>query len=269
MIADSHFDFPGNLRRHLIFLLSPIQYVVDYPIQGFKFLGSMVLSKKSLIDKNNALNMQEIVLEAELQKYRLLVSENQSLRDLLDLGGSAKLKVLAARIMAVETTASRQLLVVNKGSRDGVFIGQAVLDAKGVMGQVIEIGWMTATVLLITDAKSAVPVRNERTGERSILVGTNRLNELLLINLPKSSMTALGDFLVTSGLGRLYPEGYPVGEVKAIDNRSGDDFIRVTVSPIALLDRARLVLLIWPENESEMTSAPLGERKNLIHERNE
>ena len=130
------------------------------------------------------------------------------------------------------------------------------------MGQVIDVGPMTSTVLLISDSKSAVPVRNNRTGERAILVGTNSIEQLSLINLPKTSSIHPGDVLVTSGLGRRYPEGYPVGRVEEVNSIPGEDFVKVMVSPVALLNRNRLVLLIWPDIEQEQLTAQINERLN-------
>ena len=132
------------------------------------------------------------------------------------------------------------------------------------MGQIIDVGYMTSTVLLISDAKCAVPVRNNRTGERAILVGTNKLDQLSLINLPRTSSTNKGDLLVTSGLGRLYPEGYPVGLVENVTSIPGEAFIKVNVSPVALLNRNRLVLLIWPDKEQALLTKQINERMNAL-----
>lgn len=169
---------------------------------------------------------------------------------------------MAAQILAVDTSHSRQIVVLNKGKKDGIFVGQPVLDAKGVMGQIVNVGPLTSTVLLISDSKSAVPVRNHRTGERAILVGTNNINHLFLINLPKTSSITVGDILITSGLDHRYPEGYPVGKVEEVYNMPGEDFVKVKVSPIALLNRNRLVLLIWPEKEQEQLTAQINARLN-------
>jgi len=172
---------------------------------------------------------------------------------------------MAAQILAVDTGNSRQIVVISKGSRDGVMQGQAVLDAKGVMGQVIHVGLMTSTVLLISDSKCAVPVINQRTGERGIVEGTNHIGHLALLNLPQTSLVTAGDLLVTSGLGGHYPEGYPVGFVEDIQNSTGDDFIKVSVTPIAWLNRSRLVLLIWPEEkEHDEVSIELDEQLHAL-----
>ena len=190
--------------------------------------------------------------------------ENSQLKQLLLTSSKEKMKTMAAQIMAVDLTSSRQLVILNKGKRDKVYVGQPVLDAKGVMGQIIEVGYLTSTVLLITDSKSAVPVSDNRTGEHAILVGTADPGLLSLINLPHTSMIAKGDLLVTSGLGRLYPEGYPVGRVDKITKISGDDFIKVDVTPVALLDRDRLVLLIWPGRDHALLTEQINQRMAAI-----
>ena len=264
MIADVHYPALGQLRHGFSLLVSPIQYAVDYPVRVIGWVRSLMSTKKSLIDENMQLRYQQTMLEAQLQKLMLIRTENSQLKELLSASSSATTHTMAAQILAVDTSSIRQVLVLNKGSRDGVFTGQPVLDAKGVMGQIIDVGLMTSTVLLISDSKCAVPVRNDRTGERAILVGNNSMTHLSLINLPATSAIAQGDLLVTSGLGRRYPEGYPVGRVEQVKHMPGDDFITVRVSPISLLNRNRLVLLIWPEEEHDLLTAQINERMNQL-----
>ncbi len=266
MIADYHYQYLDSLRSGFSLFVSPLQYIVDYPVRLVGWTYSLVSSKKALINENMQLRYQQIMLEAQLQKLLVIGRENSQLRELLSVSEASEMRAMAAQILAVDTTSSRQLLVLNKGKRDGIFAGQPVLDAKGVMGQVIDVGLMTSTVLLISDSKSAVPVRNERTGERAILVGTNSMSELFLINLPRTSSIAKGDLLVTSGLGRRYPEGYPVGRVEDIRNIPGDDFIKVKVTPVALLNRNRLVLLVWPGKEHGILTEQINERINVMDE---
>lgn len=264
MVADYHYQSLGYVRQGFSLLVSPLQYVVDYPVRMIGWVRSLMSSKTSLINQNMALRYQQTLLEAQLQKLLLLRHENSQLKALLSTSSSAQMHTMVAQILAVDTSSARQFLVLNKGLRDGVFVGQPVLDAKGVMGQLIDVGVMTSTVLLITDSKCAVPVRNERTGERGILVGTNNLNRLSLINLPKTSSLVPGDMLVTSGLGRRYPEGYPVGRIDEIKQSPGDDFMTVQVSPVARLNRNRLVLLIWPEDGYNELTAQIHERLHAL-----
>ncbi|MDI1351235.1 MAG: rod shape-determining protein MreC [bacterium] len=260
MFSDYHYRYLDSVRSGFSLVVSPLQYAVDYPVRIVGWAQSLVGAKKTLIDENMRLRYKQTMLEAELQKLLVIQKENSQLKELLLTSSKADMRVMAAQILAVDTTNARQIVVLNKGKRDGVYVGQPVLDAKGVMGQVIDIGPMTSTILLISDSKSAVPVRNNRTGERAILVGTNSINLLSLINLPKTSSIHPGDVLVTSGLGRRYPEGYPVGRVEQVNSIPGEDFVKVTVSPVALLNRNRLVLMIWPDFEQEQLTTQINER---------
>jgi len=264
MVADYHYRYLDNVRSGLSLVVAPLQYAVDYPVRIIGWTRSLVSTKKELIDENIQLRYQQMMLEAQLQKLLVIRNENSKLKALLLASSNVNTPAMAAQILAVDTSISRQILVLNKGKRDGVYSGQPVLDAKGVMGQVIDVGSMTSTVLLVSDAKSAVPVQNNRTGERAILVGTNSMSHLSLINLPKTSSIAKNDLLVTSGLGRRYPEGYPVGRVVEVKSIPGDDFITVSVSPVALLNRNRLVLLIWPGKEYAALTAQIEARMNAM-----
>jgi rod shape-determining protein MreC len=262
MFSDYHYRYLDSVRSGFSLVVSPLQYAVDYPVRVVGWVQSLVSAKKVLIDENMRLRYQQTALEAELQKLLVIQKENSQLKELLLTSSQADMRAMASQILAVDTSNARQIVVLNKGNRDGVYSGQPVLDAKGVMGQVVDVGPMTSTVLLISDSKSAVPVRNNRTGERAILVGTNRLDQLALINLPKTASIHPGDVLVTSGLGGRYPEGYPVGKVENVSSIPGEDFVKVMVNPIALLNRNRLVLLIWPDLEQEQLSAQINQRLN-------
>lgn len=260
MVADYHARSLGNLRGVLSVFVAPLQLAVDYPVRVVGWVSSLLGSKNSLIVENMQLRYKQTMLETRLQKLVAIQAENSELKSLLLASAPDKVKSMVAQILAVDTTSKRHLIVLNKGSRDGISMGQAVLDAKGIMGQIIDVGLMTSTVLLISDAKCAVPVRNDRTGERAILVGNNSMTKLSLINLPRTSPIVKGDLLVTSGLGRRYPEGYPVGIVEEVFNNTDDDFIKVSVSPIASLNRSRLVLLIWPEKDHKDLTKQINER---------
>lgn len=262
MFSDYHYKYLDSMRNGFSFVVSPLQYAVDYPVRIIGWVQALVSAKTSLVNENVELRYQQTILEAELQRLIAIKEENSQLRELLLTSSKVKMKAMAAQILAVDTTISRQLVILNKGKRDAVYVGQPVLDAKGVMGQIIDVGYMTSTVLLISDSKSAVPVRNTRTGERAILTGLNNLSQLSLINLPSTSSIARDDLLVTSGLGRLYPEGYPVGRVIEVKSIPGEAFIKVEVSPVALLNRNRLVLLIWPDKEQVQLTAQINERMN-------
>lgn len=260
MVADYHYRYLDTLRSGFSVLVSPLQYTVDYPVRIIGWVQSLVSSKKALVDENIQLRYKQAMLESKLQKLMMIRHENSQLKELLNASYQSEMATMAAQILAVDTGNTRQLLVIDKGSKESVYQGQPVLDAKGVLGQVIRVSQLTSTVLLVTDSKSGVPVQNNRTGERAILVGTNRLNQLSLINLPKTSSILPGDMLVTSGMGRKYPEGYPVGTVSHVKDIPGEEFITVEVSPVALLNRNRLVLLVWPDKKHAQLSQQIDEQ---------
>jgi len=167
-------------------------------------------------------------------------------------------KVLVAELLQTDADPTVHRLVLNKGQYDGVFIGQAVLDADGVMGQIVEIGPMTSVALLITDISHSLPVENQRNGMRAVITGTGDWNELELNHITPTMDLRAGDLIVTSGLGQRFIRGYPVGTVTSIAAEEGLAFLRVKVKPAAQLDTTREVLLIWPQ-EVKADSAPSDE----------
>jgi rod shape-determining protein MreC len=155
---------------------------------------------------------------------------------------------LVAQLLAVATDPFVKQVVLDKGHKDKVFVGQPVLDAYGVMGQVIQVGPLTSRVLLISDSHSGVPVQVARNGVRAIAVGDAYTGKLRLMNVQHTVDIRPGDVLITSGLGQNYPEGYPVGQVTHVSKDPGLQFVTIAVEPAAHLDRSRGVLLVWPGN---------------------
>lgn len=246
MVLDNRFGLVIQLRHAFLYLTSPFQYAVNWPIKTYQNITQSVVSQKALINENMELRYQQVVLKGRLQRLLNLQKENKQLRKLLDYKGPGSGDTfLLAELLSIKTNDYRQMLVLDRGSKDNIFVGQAVFDSLGVMGQIIEVGPYTSTVMLITDPESAVPVKNARTGERAILVGTNQANGLSLVNLARTSSVQVGDELLTSGLGRRFPEGYPIGIVKRVLVSDNEAFIQVDVEPKAQLGRSRLMLLSW------------------------
>lgn len=264
MGLDARFDYGGVIRQVLSMAVTPIQYAVDLPSKTYEWLSLSISSQKALVNENTALRYREAVLSSKIQRLRELQSENIKLRRLLQSGPIHEdSRFLVGELLAVSTSPYRQLLILDKGEKAGVKVGQAVLDAKGIMGQIIEVGPYTATVMLITDGKSAVPVKNMRTNERAILVGLQKTNMLSLINLPKTASIRVGDQLLTSGLGQRFPEGYPVGEVTAVERSHDEAFITVEVKPKALLTKSRLMLIVLPSKKQRLLTRELERRYQL------
>lgn len=264
MYIDINYQYLGIVRKTFSVVISPLQYTVDYPVRLINKARLVFRAKKELLNENIRLRYQQALLTAELQNLLILKEENSQLSELLLTSAKTKMQTMAAQILAVDHDSTRQIIILDKGSKDKVYVGQPVLDTRGVVGQIIDVGYITSTVLLISDAKSAIPVRNKRTGEYGILFGINEVNTLMMNNLPRTAMITKGDLLVTSGLGRLYPEGYPVGYVEEIQQLPGDAFSTVVVRPVALLNRNRLLLLIWPDKQYVSLSSQIKERLSKL-----
>jgi rod shape-determining protein MreC len=141
---------------------------------------------------------------------------------------------------------------INKGADDGVFLGQPVLDAFGIVGQVAQVDKYTAVLILISDAEHAIPVLVNRNGIRSIAVGAGDLNKLSLPYLTVESDVKTGDLLVSSGLDGIFPAGYPVASITKVERNTADTFALVEAKPLAQLDRDREVLLLWTDAPPEL-----------------
>ncbi|MBT3198168.1 MAG: rod shape-determining protein MreC, partial [Gammaproteobacteria bacterium] len=157
-------------------------------------------------------------------------------------------KVRLAEIIAVDLDAFNQEVVLNKGSRDGAYVGQPLMDATGVMGQIIRITPHSSTALLLSSPRHSIPVQSRRNGLRTLAMGTGHPNRLSLRFVPSGSDLILGDTLITSGLGGRFPYGYPVGTVHSINAEEGAQFSEITLTPTSLLERSREVLLVWPDS---------------------
>ena len=190
------------------------------------------------------------MLSTRSQRYASLERENERLRGLLDSSVIFDQDVIVADVLAIETSPSARQIVVDKGSNQGVYVGQPLLDAFGVIGQISHVGPFSATALLITDTRHALPVLINRNGLRTIAVGVERADELHLSFVSTNADIKLGDLVVTSGLGQRFPAGYPVGSIKDISVEPGSSFTTVVVEPSAKVGRSRQVLLLGPRPNS-------------------
>lgn len=246
MTVDHRQHHLDALRSSISVGLYPIQFLIDLPSTAGDWLQESFSSRRTLQEENARLHAQHLLLQARLQKFEALEAENLRLRELLDSSFKASDRVLIAELMSVDLDPYRHQVLLNKGKAQKVYVGQPLLDAFGVMGQIVEATPYTATAMLITDPAHAIPVQVNRNGLRSIVVGTGKLQELSLPYIPNSADIQAGDLLVTSGLGGRFPPGYPVAEVVAVTVDPGHAFAQITARPLSHLDRSREVLLVWP-----------------------
>jgi rod shape-determining protein MreC len=236
------------LRTGLTILVYPLQQAISIPVrlvqEGYESLSSY----SRLVLENRQLREEQLMLKTRLLKFAALEQENLRLRGLLETSFKVGEQVLIAELLSVKLVPYEHIVIVNKGSRFGVYAGQPVVDASGVVGQVLRTTPFGAEVMLITDPNHAIPVQVNRNGLRTIAVGTGHIDQLLLPYLPQNADIHEGDLLVTSGLGGVFPHGYPVATVNSTKSPSGP-FSKLSATPAARLDRVHEVLMVWNKPE--------------------
>ena len=241
---ENHLD---GIRKTIGAAVYPVQVVVDAPARFWGWLGESTTSRNALELEVGRLKAERLLTNARLQRLTALEAENARLRALLDARTRVRDEVRVAEILAVDANPYEHNLVIGVGSRDGVYDGQAIVDANGVVGQVIAAGVLTSQAMLISDADHALPVEVNRNGLRTIAVGTGEIDRLDLPFLPNNADIRAGDLLVTSGLGGAFPAGYPVAIVDQVTRIPEEPFADVTATPAAALDQVREVMLIWSQ----------------------
>jgi rod shape-determining protein MreC len=233
------------VRQQLNFLAVPFYQITDIPRRIGEWGSSAFTSEKDLRAENERLKIEVLIYQRKQQQMAALAAENVRLRQLLNGKDMLQDKVLIAELMGVSPNPLSHIIMINRGSREGVYEGQPVLDAFGLMGQVVEVDEDSSRVLLISDSTHAIPVQVNRNGVRAIAEGTGDLNRLSLRHVSINADIREGDILVSSGLGERFPVGYPVAEVQQVVRNSGQAFARVIARPMARLDRSRHVLLVF------------------------
>lgn len=249
MMVDHAHDSLAPVRSTLAVAMQPLQIAAQLPGEFTAYLGHY-FDRGELISDNEALSQKVLLLKVRLQRLAALEAENERIRALLASASSLDQNVLIARILSVTPDPYRHYIKLNKGSADGVFVGQALIDANGIMGQVTDVTPLGARAILITDANHGIPVEINRTGLQTIAQGTGKSDQLRLPFLANNSDVDAGDLLVSSGLGGRYPAGYPVAKVTRVKHQPGDEFLDVIAEPSAHLNRGREVLLVWTRESS-------------------
>ncbi len=238
-----------GIRSTLSVVVFPMHYLVNLPFEVSTWASETWKDRSRLLLENQALRARELQAQVSLLKLATLERENARLRSLLQSSSRRWERVLIAELMSVDFDPFKHQILLNKGSRDDVFEGHPLIDAAGVIGQVIHVSPITSTAMLITDPSHAIPVQVNRNGLRAIAVGTGDPATLEIPHIPNNADIQEGDLLVTSGLGQRFPAGYPVAEVARVERNPAESFATITAIPLAHLDRAQEVLLVWPEKE--------------------
>lgn len=246
IVADARFDRLTAVRSVIGTAMAPVHWLGNAPFELQNWIAGLFTTRDDLLAENEDLKARLLILERRALKYAALASENNELRRLMNSSEVLDDRVIVGEIVGVSPDPFSHEVVINKGSRDGVTVGQAILDAHGLMGQVQQTSSFTSRVLLVSDSSHAVPVEVVRNGLRAILLGNGDINSLELVHVPDTADIRDGDLLVSSGLGGRFPKGYPVAEVAAITKESGEPFVNIDATPKARLNQSRLVLVVFP-----------------------
>lgn len=234
-------------RGYLSLAVTPLRWVMDLPPRLMTTLDQSLSERDELQLENDKLRADLLLMARKLQRFDAMDNDNARLRNLLGVSKQLDLRVLLAELIGVSADPFSHQIVINKGLRDQVYLGQPVLDEGGVMGQVVEVGPYTSRVLLITDAQHAIPVQVSRSGFRSLLLGRGNDQGLLLDHVPNTADIQVGDLLLSSGLGARFPKGYPVAKVMEVIHDPGQPFATVRCQPSAQLDTSRHLLLVFSQ----------------------
>jgi rod shape-determining protein MreC len=265
MVADHRQHHLAAIRDAIASLAYPIQWAVQAPVQAWGAMRESFATKTRVEADNVRLAADNLVLRLKLLRFESLEQENRRLRAVRESSARVVQRSLVAEIVRVDLDPFRQRVLINKGTLQGVFRSQAAIDANGIVGQVTRAGPVSAEVILISDPEHAIPVAVNRTGVRSIALGTGRSGLLSLPYLPQNADVIVGDLLVSSGLGGVYPPGYPVAKVTSVVRDPAQPLLAVEATPLAGLDRDPEILLVWfdravvepePEPESAPSRAP-------------
>ncbi|HAS4350970.1 TPA: rod shape-determining protein MreC [Vibrio cholerae] len=265
MLADSRLGAFSHVRFLLNSLVAPIQYAADLPRVLFDDFYDSISSHQQLRENNQLLKREVLTLKSNLLLLEQYKEENQRLRKLLGSSFLRDEKKVVTEVMAVDTSPYRHQVVIDKGRVDGVYEGQPIINEKGIVGQVTFVAAHNSRVLLLIDPNTAIPVQNIRNDIRVIASGNGQTDQIQLEHIPTSTDIEVGDMLVTSGLGGVYPEGYPVAIVSQVDKDTRRKFASIKADPVVEFDRLRYLLLIWP-NEDRLQKVMQADPQVLLEE---
>ena len=247
LINDQRNNYLSTLRNSIAIAIYPLQSTVEIPSRLINWFDLRIKSKEILIQENQNLLSQQKINSSILQRYESLEQENMRLKKILNAANNLDNKVEITRIISINVNPYRHTIVIDKGERDGVYKGQVLLDADGVIGQILHTNFLTSEAILISDSDHALPVEINRNGLRTIILGNGSYTKLDVPYIPNNADIEIGDLLVTSGLGGKFPSGYPVAKVDFIESDLSEQFYKVSAKPIAYLNQVREVMLLKPE----------------------
>ena len=262
MVLDQRFDWLERAHSVMQAATYPIELAVSSPVAAWHWVQNSFATRDSLEAENKLLRTQLRDLEVRSMRYDALAQQNAALIGLRQSLPPVASRWLPAEIVNIQLDSLRQRVLIDRGTVNGVTASQAVLDDHGVVGQTMHVGPWSAQVILITDPEHALPVSIARTGLRTIAVGAGDSTSLGLPYLPANADVRVGDVLVTSGLGGVFPPGYPVARIIEVHKDAVQPLAHVRAAPFAHIDTDTEVMLVWFRHDSP--AAPLSERNGEL-----
>lgn len=265
IFADVRLKALSEFRYYIETALYPVLIFADAPNSVSQVVSNQFRSRTELIAENERLSTENYLQRVDIMRLRTLEQENAAMRKLLNSPLHETSRRMFAEVISVDSDPYLQRIVVNRGSSSGVYEGMPVITDQGLVGQVVSVAYASARVLLFSDPSSSIPVTNTRNQVRAIVTGTGLHDELVIENMPRSSDIKEGDLLVTSGLGGVFPEGYPVAIVTSVGFSEEQPFAEVKAKPLVDTDKIRYVLMFWfqPNNsQGNITGTAPKEQTN-------
>ncbi len=255
LFVDLRLKALSEVRYYIESALYPVMLFADSPRSISNAVSTQFKSRSELISENERLASAIFEQRADLLRLHSLEQENAAMRKLLNSPLHETPRRMFAEVVAVDSDPSVQRVVVNRGTSSKVYDSMPVITDEGLVGQVIEVNYSFSRVLLLTDPASSVPVVNVRNQIRALAEGNSLHDELDIANVARSADIKEGDLLVTSGLGGVYPEGYPVAVVTSVGLSDNQSFAEVKAKPLVDFARLRYVLMYWydtkPRSDNE------------------
>lgn len=266
-VFDKH-QFFNRVHQDLKSVSLSIQHVISYPERWFLVFSDYLENQHDLLLANQSLRQELLMTQTKMHQLEAFQKRFQELNAWVNSNDPMTRLAGTANMLSIEVNPNRHIYILDRGKKHHVFEGQVAIDGLGLIGQVIDVGTHTSSLLMITDAKCAVPVVNQRSGEHGVVMGQNDVLALQLVNVAKTSDVSVGDVLSTSGLGLVYPFGIPVGKVVAIENVPGEEFLKITVKPFANLNKHHMVMLLQSLKKINFWRQQLEERMKALEEIN-
>lgn len=246
MVSDYKFSYFDNIKKPISIIITPIYFIIDLPAEFYAWINKRDLDNDDLIAQNQQLKSEIRDTKIKLQTYYALLSENQKLNKLLSAKYKVRQKDLSfATISKVSQSRLKKQIVINKGSSDGLKIGQVALGVDGIAGQITQISPFNSTILLITDPTQFVAVKSQRNGIRGVSKGLASNKNSLIVNfIEQNADIIIGDIFISSAIGSKFPANHPIGEVVAIKKDPNSPFLDIQLKPIQNINKMEFVLII-------------------------